>query len=268
MHGKRLSDLADLLNIAFLLQTGVRFRVTEEYDEDSPFSRPPNPRQEAPPPAEQASPSESDPRKPPSDASPPSTADTTDNGSQPAGGTHTPTHNPGAESQSVSQHMSETEDRLQESALSSITEPQSMPSVGRGQVYSNEADTPEQLPAHIEVAGHPDSDQPTSTEQMDTVHQKPGVRRTLDGSGHVAPDRDAGQQGLTPPQGSPQGDPVASEGSIQARPWWEPGVTAVMAAIASVSDGVSGAADTVKGAVSGGYQAFSKGGQQSGDRCY
>lgn len=249
--------------------------MTEEYDEDSPFSRPPQPRQDKAPPADQASPSGSRHSSPPSDASPTSTADTTGNGSQPASGTHTPMDKPRAEPQSVSHHMSETEARLQESALSGITEPQSTPSVGRGQVYSNEADTPEQLPAHIEVAGHPDSDQPTSTEQMDTVHQKPGVRRTLDGSGHVAPDRDAGQQGLRPPraqpQGSPQGDPVAPEGSNQGRPWWEPGVTAVTAAVASVSDSVSAAADSVKGAVSGGYQAFSKGGQsdqQSGDWRY
>lgn len=261
------------------MPTGVRFRVTEEYDEDSPFSRPPSWRppspDQDPPPAPGGS-AVADPTSPGgsthTDASVDAgTAeeDTTGNGLHPASGTHTHTDDSGPES------APDTEDQLQRSALSGIPEQQSTPSVGRGQVYSNEKDTPKKLPAHIEVASHPDSDQPASTEQMDPVHQKPGVRRTLDGSGHVAPDRDAGQQGLSPPpsqaQETPQGELGSEGGSGQDRPWWEPAVTAATAAVASVSEGVSGAAESVKTAVSGSYRAVSRGppDQQPGeDRLY
>lgn len=269
------------------MSTGVEFRVTEEYDEDSPFSRPPNwrppaPQQDPPPAADEAAApdqsstqSESSPQSSSTDTSgDPSMADTTGNGLQPAdGGSHAPTDRTDSESEAGAvrfrQHNSETQDHLQRSALPSEVDSQTEPSVGRGQVYSKEADTPEELPAHIEVASQPDADQPVNTEQMDPVHKKPGVRRTLDSSGEAAPDRDAGQQGLlSQPQGTPQGDPEKeSEGSDQGRPWWETAVASVTAAAASVTTTVSGAADSVKGTVSAGYEAVTKSqsDQQSGE---
>ena len=266
---------------ANLMSTGVEFRVTEEYDEDSPFSRPPNwqppnPKQDPPPAADEAVADQSSHSQESSQqsshtgtSSDPSTADTTGNGLQPANGTHAPTDSTDPESESMSQHMSETKDQLQESARSgSIDSQASEPSVGRGQVISQETDTPDELPAKIEVSDHPDADQPVSTEHMDTVHQKPGVRRTLDGSGHAAPGRDARQQGLLPTQPqagqgrTPQGDPSEDpEGSDQDRPWWETAVSSVSGAVSGVSDAVSGAADSVKGAVYAGYQAVSTAGQ-------
>lgn len=272
-----------------LVSTGVEFRVTEEYDEDSPFSRPPNwrppaPQQDPPPAADEAAvpdqsmnQSDSSPQSSPTDPSgDPSMADTTGNGFQPAdGGSHAPTDRTGSEpeAEAVRQHMSETQDHLQASAPPSEADPQTAPSVGRGQVYSKEADTPEELPAHIEAFSQPDADQPVSTEQMDAVHKKPGVRRTLDGSGEAAPDRDAGQQGLlSQPQAAqgetPQGDPSReSEGGDQGRPWWEMAVASATAAAASVTTTVYGAADSVKGAVSAGYEAVtnSQSDQQSGE---
>ena len=268
------------------MSAGVEFRVTEEYDEDSPFSRPPSWRpptraQDPPPAADQAvadqSLSQGHDASPqfshPDISSDPSIADTTSNGLEPASGLHAPTDSTDSEAESVSQHMSETKSRLQRSALPGDTDSQTAPSVGRGQVRSKEADTPQELPAKIEVSSQPDSDQPVNTKHMDTVNQKPGVRRTLDGSGQAAPDRDAKQQGLlSQPQalqgGSPSGDPAkdSNKGSGQDRPWWETAVASVTAAAASVSETVSGVADSVKGAVSAGYEAVSKGqsDQQSG----
>ena len=259
------------------MSAGVEFRVTEEYDEDSPFSRPPNwrpptPAQDPPPAADEAvadqSISQSHDSSPQS--SDPSIADTTGNGSEPASDLHAPTDSAESDTESVAQHMSETKNQLQRSALSGVTNPQTEPSVGRGQVRSKEADTPEELPAKIEVFSQPDSDQPVNTKHMDMVNRKPGVRRTLDGSGQAAPDRDAGQQGLlSQPQAAQgstlPGDP-SKEGSEQDRPWWENAVSSVTAAAASVTGAVSGAADSVKGAVSAGYEAVSKGQseQQSG----
>lgn len=269
------------------MSTGVEFRVTEEYDEDSPFSRPPNwrppgPQQDPPPAADEAAvpdqsvtQGDSSPQSSPTDPSgDPSIADTTGNGFQPAGGaSHAPTDRTGSEpeAEAVRQHMSETQEHLQRSPLPSQADSQTEPSVGRGQVFSKEADTPEELPAHIEVANQPDADQPASTKQMDAVHKKPGVRRTLDSSGEAAPDRDAGQQGLlSQPQGNPQGgapQEKESEGSDQGRPWWETAVASVTAAAASVTTTVYGAADSVKSAVSAGYEAVSRSqsDQQSGE---
>ena len=259
------------------MSAGVEFRVTEEYDEDSPFSRPPNwrpltPTQEPPPAANEANADQSVSQShgPSPQSSNPSVADNTGNGSEPASGVHAPTASE-SQAESVSQHMSETKSQLQRSALSGVTDPQIEPSVGRGQVRSKEADTPEELPAKIEVSSQPDSDQPVNTRHMDTVNQKPGVRRTLDGSGQAAPDRDAGQQGLlSQPQaaqgGDPPGDP-SKEGSEPDRPWWENASSSVTAAATSVSEAVSGVADSVKGAVSAAYEAVSKGqsDQQSGE---
>ena len=269
-----------------LMSAGVEFRVTEEYDEDSPFSRPPGwrpptPAQDPPPAADEAVTDQSISQR--HDASPqsshpdmssdPSIAGTTGNGLEPASGLHAPTDSTESEAESVSQHMSEAKSQLQRSALPGGTDSQTAPSVGRGQVRSKEADTPEELPAKIEVSSQPDSDQPVNTRHMDTVNQKPGVRRTLDDSGQSAPDRDAGQQGLlSQPQAaqggnSPEDPAKESEGSGQERPWWETAVSSVTAAAASVAETASGVADSVKGAVSAGYQAVTKGqsDQQSGE---
>ena len=268
------------------MSTGVEFRVTEEYDEDSPFSRPPNwrpptPAQDPPPAADKAAADQSISQSHDSSSqsghtdvsSDSSIADTTGDGLQPASGLQAPTSSTDSESEAESllQHMSETKDRLQTSALSGSTDSQAAPSVGRGQVRSQETDTPKELPARIEVSSQPDADQPVNTKLMDTVHQKPGVRRTLDGSGQVAPDRDAEQQGLlSQPQAAQGANPPADpskEGSDQDQPWWEKAVSSVTAAAASSTETVSGVADSIKGAVSAGYEAVSKGqsDQQSGE---
>lgn len=196
-----------------------------------------------------------------------SRADSAGNGFQPASVMHTPTDRAQSEPSLVSQHTHEAEEQLQSSALSSSTDSETAPSVGRGQVYSKETDTPEVLPAEIELSSQPESDPPSSTQHMDTVNQKPGVRRTLDSSGHMPPERDSEQQGPLPlpqPQTAPQepqSDPSKTEGSDQGRPWWE-------AAASSVSEAVSAAAESVKGVVAAGVQSVTKGhsdSQQSGD---
>ena len=270
-----------------LMGAGVEFRVTEEYDEDSPFSRPPSwrpptPAQDPAPAADEAvadqsigQSHDSSPQSSHTDtSSDPSIADPVGNGLQPARGLEAPTGSTDSESEaeSVSQHVSEVKDRLQTSALSRNTDSQTAPSVGRGQVRSKKADTPKELPAKIQVSSQPDSDQPVDTKYMDTVHQKPGVRRTLDGSSQVAPDRDAGQQGLlSQPHavqaGNSPGDSSKKE-SDQDRPWWEKAASSVTAAAMSVPETVSGVVDSVKGAVSAGFEAVGKGQseQQSGER--
>ena len=247
---------------------GVEFRVTEEYDEDSPFSRPPGWR--APTPKEDPPPANNNPdahdafhgqdshhsSQHCTVASSPT--DSTGNGSQPASATHASTDTIQSQPASGSQHRHEADQRLPSPAQSEVHNTQTSLSVGRGQVFSPEADTPAVLPAGIEISGHPDADEPGSTEQMDIVKQKPGVRRPLDSSNHMTSGSE--QQGPPPPpqaQAAPQdppNDPSSAERSDQGRPWWE-------SAAASVSDAVSGGVDSVKGAVAAAYQAV--GGGQS-----
>ncbi|KAL0042532.1 hypothetical protein WJX79_002601 [Trebouxia sp. C0005] len=120
---------------------------------------------------------------------------------------------------------------------------------------------PPGLPVGIEFSDQPDTDQPSSTAVMDIVHQKPGLRRTLDGKGHVAPDRDAEEQGLSPPSESPtgpSGGPSGSEGSGPGVAWWD-----------SATASVSAAFESVKSAISTGYHSFSQGqsdSQQPGNK--
>ena len=261
------------------IHAGVEFRVTEEYDEDSPFSRPPDwkplrPKQDptAAPDSAPADSTSQDSNEQSSLAEPrfshqvSAEADGAGNGLQPASETHAPTDRVQSEPSPESQRTHDAEEQLQSSALSGSTDLQTAPSVGRGQVHSKETDTPEVLPAGIELSSQSDSERPGSTQVMDTVHQKPGIRRTLDSSGHVAPDRDHEQQGPLPPPRpqtapkEPQGDPSKAEGPDQGRPWWE-------AAVSSVSEAVYGAAEAIKGAVAAGLQSVSKGqsdSQQSG----
>ena len=241
--------------------TGIEFRVTEEYDEDSPFSRPPS-EQSTPSKQELESPAyqdkaESAPHTHPSDSKSvipsgqaPSVngaaVDSTGNGSAPA---RVP--QPTATDESQSADSSHTE--LTPTLLDKMGKGQN-PSVGRGQVYSD-ADTPERLPVGIEFAGQADADQPSTTAHMDPVHQKPGVRRTLDAKGHVAPDRDPEELGLmAPPKSQPP--PPEGEGSAQGVAWWD-----------SAAGSVSGVWEAVTSAVTAGYESFSQGQsdtQQSG----
>lgn len=69
--------------------------------------------------------------------------------------------------------------------------------------------------------------------------------------GRVAPDRDAEEQGLSPPsesQAGPSGGPLDGEGSGSGVAWWD-----------SATASVSGAFESVKSAISTGYDNFSKG---------
>ncbi len=250
--------------------TGIEFRVTEEYDEDSPFSRPPGwkptpPKQDPAPSGPQSkNPAAShdhasDSQSTMSGGQAPSvsskTVDSTSNGSAPASASQTTADKAAVESRNIaSAHAENSAAR----ALSDETQAQD-PDVGRGQVYSD-ADTPQRLPVGIEFSDQPDSDQPSSTAVMDIVNQKPGLRRTLDGKGRVAPDRDAEEQGLLPSSESPStpsGAPSDSEGSGPGVAWWD-----------SATASVSGAFESVKSAISTGYHNFSKGqsdGQQPGN---
>ena len=250
-----------ILTLCVCFAVGIEFRVTEEYDEDSPFSRPPNwqppsSNQESTKTADQHTPhSSSQSQSPATQSTTPSgqastdqgTTGTTGNGSTPASRPEAPPEQaavPGKSQNVGTRHESQT--RAPASVSQSLSS-----SVGRGQVYS-EADTPDRLAAGIELTDHPDSDEPVDTGRMDTVHQKPGLRRTLDGQGHVAPDRDHEELGLLPSQpGEPSADPPEGGGA-----WWESAATAA-----------SGAVESIKAALSAGYQSFSKGqpdSQQSG----
>ena len=239
--------------------TGIEFRVTEEYDEDSPFSRPPGwkptpSKQDPAPPAPQSQDPAashdhaSDSQSTLSGGQAPSVSSTTDstsNGSAPASASQSTADKAAVKSQNGASAHAEAAAR----ASSDGTQAQE-PDVGRGQVYSD-ADTPHRLPVGIEFSDQPDTDQPSSTAVMDIVHQKPGLRRTLDGKGHVAPDRDAEEQGLSPPSESPtgpSGGPSGSEGSGPGVAWWD-----------SATASVSAAFESVKSAISTGYHSFSQG---------
>jgi hypothetical protein len=242
-----------------LALTGIKFRVTEEYDEDSPFSRPPGWK---PAPSKQdpalSAPQSKDPaashdNTPDSQStlsggqasSISSTADSTSNGSAPASASPSTADKAAVESRNIASAQVEAA-----AARASRDETQAQePDVGRGQVYSD-ADTPQRLPVGIEFSDQPDLGQPSSTAVMDIVNQKPGLRRTLDGKGRVAPDRDAEEQGLLPPsesQSGPAGAPSDGEGSGPGVAWWD-----------SATASVSGAFESVKSAISAGYN-FSKG---------
>ena len=239
--------------------TGIEFRVTEEYDEDSPFSRPPEwkptPSKQdlgpsAPQPKEHAASHDhtSDSQSSLSGgqaSSVISTADSTSNGSAPASASPSTADTAAVESRNITSAHAEAAAQASSDGAKARD-----PDVGRGQVYSD-ADTPQRLPVGIEFSDQPDSDQPSSTAVMDTVNQKPGLRRTLDGKGRVAPDRDAEEQGLSPPSESQtglSGDPSDSEGSGPGVAWWD-----------SATASVSGAFESVKSAVSTGFHSFSKG---------
>lgn len=241
--------------------TGIEFRVTEEYDEDSPFSRPPSeqptPSKQEPEPHTHQDKAESAPHTHPSDPNSvipsgpaPSVngaaVDSTGNGSAPAR-----VSQPTATDESQSADSSPTESTP--TLLDKMGKGQN-PSVGRGQVYSD-ADTPERLPVGIEFAGQADADQPSSTAHMDPVQQKPGLRRTLDAKGHVAPDRDPEELGLMAPHKAQPPAPEG-EGSAQGVAWWD-------SAAASVLHNL----EAVRSAVTAGYESFTKGqsdAQQSG----
>ncbi|DBA90515.1 TPA: hypothetical protein ACH3X1_003774 [Trebouxia sp. C0004] len=237
---------------------GIEFRVTEEYDEDSPFSRPPGwkpaPSKQDPAPSAPQSKDPAASHDHTSDSqstlsggqasSVGSTADSTSNGSAPASASQSTADMAAVKSQNMASAHAEAAAQ----APSDGTKAKE-PAVGHGQVYSD-ADTPQRLPVGIEFSDQPDSDQPSSTAVMDTVNQKPGVRRTLDGKGHVAPDRDAEEQGLSPPsqsQSGPSGAPSDSEGSGPGVAWWDSGTASV-----------SGAFESVKSAISTGYHSLSK----------
>jgi len=241
--------------------TGIEFRVTEEHDEDSPFSRPPGwkptPSKQDPAPSvpqskdpaashEHTSDSQSTLSGGKASSVSSSTADSTSNGSAPASASHTTADTAAVESRNVASAHAEASAARASSDKTKAQEPD----VGRGQVYSD-ADTPQRLPVGIEFSDQPDSDQPSSTAVMDIVNQKPGLRRTLDGKGSVAPDRDAEEQGLLGPpesQTGPSGAPSDSEGSDPGVAWWD-----------SATASVSGAFESVKSAISAGYHNFSKG---------
>ena len=232
--------------------------MTEEYDEDSPFSRPPGwkptpPKQDPAPSAPQSkdhaashdhtSGSQST-LSGGQACSVSSTADSTGNGSAPASASQTTADTTAVEAQNIGSAQAEASAARASSDETKAQEPD----VGRGQVHSD-ADTPQRLPVGIEFSDQPDSDQPSSTAVMDIVNQKPGLRRTLDGKGRVAPDRDAEEQGLLPPsesQNGPSGAPSDGEGPGVA--WWE-----------SANASVSGAFESVKSAISTGYHNFSQG---------
>jgi len=240
--------------------TGIEFRVTEEYDEDSPFSRPPGwkpaPSKQDPAPSAPQSKDPAASHDHTSDShstlsggqasSVSSAADSTSNGSAPASASHNTADTAAVESRNTASAHAEAS-----AARASSDETQAQePDVGRGQVFSD-ADTPQRLPVGIEFSDQPDSDQPSSTAVMDIVNQKPGLRRTLDGKGRVAPDRDAEEQGLSPPsesQAGPSGGPSDGEGSGSGVAWWD-----------SATASVSGAFESVKSAISTGYDNFSKG---------
>ena len=246
--------------------TGIEFRVTEEYDEDSPFSRPPGwkpaPSKQDPAPS---GPQSKDPAASHDHASDSqsggqassvnsTTVDSTSNGSAPASASQTLADTAAVKSRNTASAHAENSAARASSDETHAHEPD----VGRGQVYSD-ADTPQRLPVGIEFSDQPDSDQLSSTAAMDIVNQKPGLRRTLDGKGHVAPDRDAEEQGLLPgseSQSGPSGDPSDCGGSGPGVAWWD-----------SATASVSGAFESMKSAISAGYDNFSKGesdSQQSG----
>ncbi len=239
--------------------------MTEEYDEDSPFSRPPN---WEPNPSKQEAAALAQDQKADSASHSATTQSATPSGQTSSDHRNTGNGNAPASVSESNFGTAKTTPPVLDAAQAQCStralaeaEEEKSPSVGRGQVYSD-ADTPERLPAGIEFADQPDSDQPSTTAVMDTVHQKPGLRRTLDGKGHVAPDRDSEELGLPPPQsqaqqGDPSIDSSQGDGSGQGVAWWD-----------SAAVSLSGAVETVKAALSAGYESFSKGqssGQQPGD---
>ena len=228
--------------------TGIEFRVTEEYDEDSPFSRPPS--QPKPRAAPSADPKTDSPPPAPQDASH-ATARNDDqqgNGSTPAltsdpltSVTETTIDTTVAQLQSHKQKSLESESRT-----------------GRHQIASD-APPPDRIAEGIEVADHPDDDQPGTTELMDPVNQKPGVKRVVDGQERKAPSRSPSEQGLLPhPERQTRQESEAEGGSGSAqkgqtdaakeKAWWE-----------SAADSAVGAFESTKSAVLGGIESLTKG---------
>lgn len=226
---------------------GVEFRVTEEYDEDSPFSRPPTH-----PKAQSSAPTAD---------LPPDTHQTSD---QDAADTAQSTNKQGDGSspalksdplKSLGASTIDTTVTLSKSDAQSAS--QSNSSTGRHQI-ATDAPLPDSIAEGIEVAYHPDDDQPETTELMDPVQQKPGVKRILDSKGTTAPSRSPQEQGLLPhperqtrPESEAEGiSTIAPEGQAgtKEKPWWE---TAAESAV--------GAFEGAKSTVLGGIESLTKG---------
>ena len=226
----------------------MEFRVTEEYDEDSPFSRPPTH-----PKAQSSAPTAD---------LPPDTPQTSD---QDAAHTAQSTNKQGYGSspaskpdplKSLSASTIDTTVTLSKSDAQSAS--QSNSSTGRHQI-ATDAPLPDSIAEGIEVAYHPDDDQPETTELMDPVQQKPGVKRILDGQGTKAPSRSPQEQGLLPhperqtrPESEAEGmsaiAPQGQAGAAKEKPWWE---TAAESAV--------GAFEGAKSTILGGIESLTKG---------
>lgn len=157
---------------------GIEFRVTEEYDEDSPFSRPP------------AEPSV--PPKDPVTAVPVPDADPAPSQTAHKGNNHG-NGSSSAMSDALSQAIDITLDQPQSAPLPKAQAQARQPShdgLGREQV-GQALDTRSSLPTGIEVSIERDGGGHAANQVMDTVQQRPGVKRLLDGSGREAPSRSA-----------------------------------------------------------------------------
>ena len=217
---------------------GIEFRVTEEYDEDSPFSRPP---------------SQPKPKAAPTAAQDATHVTSGDNDQQ--GNGASPALTPDSLTSIAGTTVDTTVAQLQSHKQAS-SKPESQ--TGRHQIASD-APPPDRIVEGIEVADRPDDDQPETTEVMDPLHQQPGVKRVLDGQGHKAPSRSPSEQGLLPhperqtrqdsgTEGNFEGAQQGQTDTAKEKPWWE-----------SAADSAVGAFESTKSAVLGGIDSVTKG---------
>lgn len=227
---------------------GIKFRVTEEYDEDSPFSRPPS--QPKPKAAPSADPKADPPPPAPQDATHATSGDDDQqgNGASPALTSDSLT--------SIAESTIDSTVAQLQSHKQASSKPESR--TGRHQIASD-APPPDRIVEGIEVADRPDDNQPETTEVMDPLHQQPGVKRVLDGQGHKAPSRSPSEQGLLPHPERQTRQDSGTEGNFgsaqqgqtdtaKEKPWWE-----------SAADSAVGAFESTKSAVLGGIDSLTKG---------
>lgn len=230
--------------LLFCLCAGVEFRVTEEYDEDSPFSRPPQKPSsddksgtELPHQSSQHEASNSEPSSPRPDK---------DADKVPAAMTAGPLAS--LTKTTIDATVAELQSH-QKSAATSKSDSRT----GRQQIASD-SPPPDSIAEGISVSSQSHDDGPESTEIMDPVRGRPGVKRILDEKGQVAPSKRSREQGPLPhPQRQTrlESDTEGSSESAQdkmEKPWWQ-------AAADSAAEGFEGA----KSAFWGQIESFTKG---------
>lgn len=219
--------------------------MTEEYDEDSPLSRPP----------QHTSSSNKSPAHSSRDTL--STSDSTHNHQGEDGDGSPPASTPDPITSLTESTIDTTVAELQ-SYKQSPSQPKSSSRTGRHQIASD-SPPPNSIAEGIEVTNQPDDDRPESTEVMDAVHQKPGVKRMLDDKGHKAPSKGSSKQGGLPHperqtrqeaevEGGAGSAPQGQTEGKQEKPWWQ-------SAADSAVDGFEGA----KSAFWGQVESFTKG---------